>query len=279
LENDRINISMSSATTNLICIKTVQATVIKNLVDDVKELLSETNIRVDETGLHILSMDESQTVMVNLDLHADEFEEFYCARPRVIGVNMVHLNRILKTIQPTNTFELFVTEEEENQIHIRLTDASKSQVDEYVINQMDIDEQDYAVPDQEYDHTVIMPSSDFHQIVRSSKSVSAQNNNRTMEIISQDGRMTFKVKGDIGDKKTDRHSGDNSTLQYARSGDVIYQDYFNLEKLIEFSKCANLGTNQSTVEIRMKSEHPIVLCYPVSSLGSIVLLLAPRENP
>ena|SRR3989338_459735 len=263
----------------LMCLKTVQAPVIKGAIDDIKDLLSETNIHVNQSGLHILDMDESHTVLVHLTLNADRFEYFHCARPITIGINMNYLSRILKNTQSNDTLEFFVNENEENMVGIRLSNANKSQVDTYQIRRMDIDEVEYEFPDQDYEHIINMPASDFQQICRSSKSVSTQTNNKVMDIVSYNGELTFTVEGDIGNKVTRRQSGasDNTNLQYTKRDDVIYQGSFNLEKLTEFSKFANIGGSQNTVQMMMKNEHPIIFNYPVAALGQIVLLLAPRN--
>ena len=58
--------------------KTVQANAFRTLVEALKEVLNDANLEFDKTGLKIMAMDTSHTVLVYLKLDAEKFESYNC---------------------------------------------------------------------------------------------------------------------------------------------------------------------------------------------------------
>ena len=55
----------------------------------------------------------------------------------------------------------------------------------------------------------------------------------------------------------------------------IIQGVFNLKYIAIFTKCTNLCEK---VEIYLKQEYPLILCYKIANLGTIQLALSPEIN-
>ena len=62
-----------------------------------KDILLETNITF-TTGIKIINMDKSHTILAHLQLHHDRFEQYECKLDKIIGVNMLHLFKLINTI-------------------------------------------------------------------------------------------------------------------------------------------------------------------------------------
>ena len=75
---------------NIIEIKTVQASAFRILIEALKEILVDANLECDETGIKMMAMDSSHTVLVHLKLHSDKFEYFKCEEKRNLGINMIN---------------------------------------------------------------------------------------------------------------------------------------------------------------------------------------------
>ena len=89
-------------------IVTVQSIIIKFLTEAVKDILPDTNIEVSKDGIRILSMDPTHTTLVHMNLGATNFEKFHCTHQQIIGVNMINLFKLIKTITNNDTLALFV---------------------------------------------------------------------------------------------------------------------------------------------------------------------------
>ena len=100
---------MSLATTarpnangNLFEIRTVQSAAFRTLIEALKEILTEANLEFDSTGIRVIDVDETHTVLTYLRLHADRFEYFYCPAKFVLGINMIYLFTNVENIEFPN---------------------------------------------------------------------------------------------------------------------------------------------------------------------------------
>ena len=74
---------------NILMIKTVQIAPFRTLMVALKDILLETNICFQKDGIRIINMDKSQTILVNMHLHAENFEYYECNKEKIIvGVNL-----------------------------------------------------------------------------------------------------------------------------------------------------------------------------------------------
>ena len=56
-------------------LKTVQSSACRILIEALKEILTDANIDIDESGIKIMTMDPSHTVLVHLKLGSSKFEK------------------------------------------------------------------------------------------------------------------------------------------------------------------------------------------------------------
>ncbi len=76
--------------------KFLQATVLKKVVDAVRELVTDVNIDCTSSGLSLQSMDDAHVTLVILQLRAEGFESYRCDRNIPVGINMASLAKIIK---------------------------------------------------------------------------------------------------------------------------------------------------------------------------------------
>ena len=72
-------------------IKTIQSSIIKTLIEALKEILNDTVIEINSDCIKVVTMDNSHIILVHLKLFADKFEFYNCNRPISIGINMLNL--------------------------------------------------------------------------------------------------------------------------------------------------------------------------------------------
>jgi proliferating cell nuclear antigen len=97
-----------NANGNLFEVKTVQSGAFRTLIEALKEILTEANLEFDSQGIKIVAVDETHTVLVYLRLHADRFENFYCPVKHVLGVNMIYLFKLIKTMGNNDSLTLYL---------------------------------------------------------------------------------------------------------------------------------------------------------------------------
>lgn len=247
-------------------IKTVQASAIKILIEALKELLTETCIEFDETGLKIIAMDTSHVVLVHLRLEAKHFEYYHCEQKITIGVNMLNLHKLIKTINSNDTLTMYIDSDDMNHLGIRIENGEKNTKTTYKLNLLDLDNPKIQIDPASFNSVITLLSSDYQKICRDMSNLA-----EVVEIKNVNHQLIFSCKGEFSSQETIITDADNDHKQ---DGDEIVQGVFNLKYLVLFSKCTNLC---NTVELYLKNDYPLIVKYDVASLGTLKLCLAPQS--
>jgi proliferating cell nuclear antigen len=250
-------------------IKTVQSAAFRVLTEALKEILTDANFEFDESGIKIMAMDSSHTVLVHLKLSAENFEYYHCKNKRILGINMLNLFKLIKTMGNNDALTLYLEEGNESKLGIKIENSEKNTMTKYKLNLMDLHEDNIQIPPAVFDSVITMPSVDFQKICRDMHNL-AEN----IEIKSLENQLIFSCIGQFASQETS--IGETNTgLSFVQNQnpDEIVQGIFALKHLVLFSKCTNLCNN---IELYLKNDYPLILKYQVASLGSIKLCLAPK---
>jgi proliferating cell nuclear antigen len=249
----------------------VQASSFKILIEALKELLTDTCIEFDETGLKIIAMDNSHIVLVHLKLDANKFEHFVCKNKLSIGVNMLNFHKLIKTINSNDTLTLFMDETDINHLGIKIENGDKNTKTTYKLNLLDLDNPHISIDPTEFNSVITLPSTDFQKICRDMSNVS-----ELVEIKNIYNQLIFTCKGDFCCQETVLSDSDNkqSCIGASASSNEIVQGVFKLKYLVLFTKCTNLC---NTIELYLKNDYPLIIKYAVASLGDIKLAIAPSQ--
>lgn len=257
---------------NLLEIKTVQASTFKQVIDALKEILMDVNLEFDETGMKIIALDTTQIVLVHLKLEADKFETYYCEKKQYVGINMLKLHLLIKTIGNNDVLTLFIDKNDANNLGIHIENPEKNIKTVYKLAMLDINVININIPPADFQTVITMPSIDFQKIVRDMHNLAD-----SIEIRNVGNQISFSCKGDFCSQETyigtEKSSGVNITKN--NSDQEIIQGIYNLKYISTFTKCTNLS---NIVEIYIKNSYPLILLYKVANMGSIRLALAQNET-
>jgi len=248
-------------------IKTVQASSFKTLIEALKELLTDTCIEFDETGMKIIAMDTSHIVLVHLKLDASKFEHYYCKNKLSIGVNMLNMHKLIKTINSNDTLTFFMDDCDINHLGIKIENNEKNTKTTYKLNLLDLDNEQISIDPTEFNSVITLPSADFQKICRDMSNVSD-----VVEIKNIYNQLIFSCRGDFCCQET--VLSDNNGIVPSNSNEIV-QGVFKLKYLVLFTKCTNLC---NTIELYLKNDYPLIIKYSVASLGEIKLAIAPSQN-
>lgn len=256
---------------NILEIKTVQASAFRILVEALKEILTDANFECDETGIKMIAMDSSRTVLVHLKLQSDKFESYFCKEKRVLGISMINLFRIIKTMNNNDTLTLFLEKEKDSVLGIKIENSEKNTTSTFHLNLMDLHIDNIQIPSVEFESVITMPSTDFQKIIRD-----MHNYADLIDIKSVEDHLIFSCKGDFCSQETIIGETDTG-MNFAKNKkpDEIIQGEFALKHLVLFGKCTNLC---NSIQMFLKNDYPLVIKYTVASLGEIKLCLAPSCN-
>lgn len=74
----------------------IQGSLLKKLVEALKELVQEVNFDVSAAGISLQAMDSSHVCLVSFCLRADGFDHFRCDRTLNMGIHIGNLSKVLK---------------------------------------------------------------------------------------------------------------------------------------------------------------------------------------
>lgn len=261
----------------LLNIKTIQAPVFKQVIDALKDILTDVNLEVDETGLKIVAMDNTNIVLIHLKLEADKFEEYYCEKKMYIGVCMLKLHMLIKTIGTNDLLSIYVRKDDPSTLGICIVNNDKNVETNYKLSTLDIDVLDIEIPPVDFHTIITMPSTYLQKIIRDMHNLAEY-----IEIRNIADQLILSCKGDfctqetvLGTEKSNNISiAKNTPKNTVDNSHEIIQGVFSLKYLTIFTKCTNLCSN---VEIYLKNSYPIILRYSIASLGEIKLCLSQQE--
>ena len=268
-----MSVAKPNANGNLFEIRTVQSSAFRTLIEGLKEILAEANIEFDSTGIRIIDVDETHIVLTYLRLNADKFEYFYCPSKFILGVNMIYLFKLIKTLSNTDSLTLFLPASNPNKLGIRAENAEKQTTNTWMMKLFDTNVDNIEMPNIQFTSIINMPSSDFQKICRDFNALAEK-----LEITCSGSDLIFKCIGDFVDGETVILSESQTAgvkVQKLGSDTEIVQGIFELKYLTMFTKCTNLCPS---IELYLKNDYPLVLRYMVANLGEIRLVLARHKS-
>lgn len=257
-------------------IRTVKAAPFRTLVEAVKDILTDANLEIDSTGIKVLSMDGTHTILVHLRLQADRFDEFYCPKKHVLGINMINFHKLVKTMSNNESIVLYMKKSDTTKLGIEILNGEKQMVTYFHLNLIELDVQPISIPPVQFISTITMPSTDFQKIIRDMSTLGEK-----VEIQSASQQLIFRCKGDYADQETvfsigqnglSQTKGPSSSSSNVATAAEIFQGQFYLKHLVLFIKCTSLC---SDICLYLKNDYPIIVEYNVAGLGDIKLALAP----
>ena len=246
---------MNNKDDNILMIKTVQISPFRTLMVALKDILLETNISFQKDGIRIINMDKSQTILVHMHLHADNFEFYDCKKEKIIvGVNMLHLFKLINSIV--------------EYLNLKFENKNIKQCKIQKLKLIEPEQEELTVPDVTFSSIINMPSGDFQKIIRDLNNISEK-----LEIKSINNQLVFKCNGSFANAEIIRSESDG--MGFIQKNNNIIQGEFSLKNLNYFIKCTNLCNH---IEIYLANDLPLIVKYNVASLGAIKLGLAPIPN-
>jgi proliferating cell nuclear antigen len=279
---------MSNNSKYVLEMKTVQIAPVRTLMTALKDILLETNIifnqeyidssgKIIPAGIRVINMDKSHTILAHLFLDALKFEHFYCKYPKiVIGVNMLHLFKLINTIDNDDTLTIYIEEKDYSDgiveyLGLKFENGDIKQSKIQKLKLIEPDEEELDMPSVKFSSIINLPSTDFQKIIRDLSNISER-----LEIKSVGNELVFSCTGPFASCKISRSESDGITEFVKKCDDTsVIQGEFSLKNLSYFIKCTNLCNN---IEMYLENDLPLVVKYNVASLGEVKLCVAPLPS-
>ena len=253
----------------LLEVKTVQSGAFRVLVEALKEILTDTNLVFDETGIKMMATDSSETVLIHMKLESEKFEYYLCPSKVVIGLNMNNLYKLIKTMGNNDILTMSIYKMEPNRISLKINNIDKQTQTTFKLNLLDLPDEDMDIPPAKFETELTLPSSDFQKIIRDMTNIG-----ENIEIKSSGPQLILGCQGDFAEQETVLTETQNGLSFSVKSKpEEPIQGFFSLKYLSLFTKCTNLC---NLIHLYIKNDYPLVIRYDVANLGHIKLCLSPN---
>jgi len=141
----------------------------------------------------------------------------------------------------------------------------------YELRMMDLDVEQLGIPEQEYQATFSMPSSEFTKIVKDLLIIG-----ESVTIDVKKGGVTFRAEGEIGKSEVHLEKGEaigDSDDSFELQVNDPIELSFATQYLKKFTAAGPLARD---VTIALSADVPMVIAYEVEDFGHLKYFLAPK---
>ncbi|XP_041363173.1 proliferating cell nuclear antigen-like [Gigantopelta aegis] len=248
----------------------VQGSLLKKVLEAIKELLNEAIFDCQSTGMTLQAMDSSHVSLVSLNLRSDGFDTYRCDRNLSMGINLVSMSKILKCAGNDDVITI-KADDTADTVTFVFEAPNQEKVSDYAMKLVDLDTEHLGIPDTEYSCVVKMPSGEFQRICRDLSQIG----DSVVIACTKEG-VKFSASGDLG----------TGNIKLAQKADADKEDEavtidmnqavcltFALRYLNFFTKATPLS---GQVTLSMSQDVPLVVEYKIGELGFLRYYLAPK---
>ncbi|KAF6730043.1 Proliferating cell nuclear antigen, partial [Oryzias melastigma] len=229
----------------------VQGSILKKVLEALKDLITEACWDVSSSGISLQSMDSSHVSLVQLTLRHDGFDSYRCDRNLAMGVNLSSMSKILKCAGNEDIITLRA-EDNADTLALVFETINQEKVSDYEMKLMDLDVEQLGIPEQEYSCVVKMPSGEFARICRDLSQIG----DAVMISCAKDG-VKFSASGELGTgnvKLSQTSNVDKEEEAVTIEMNEPVQLIFALNYLNFFTKATPLS---KTVTLSMSADIPL----------------------
>ncbi|KII67418.1 Proliferating cell nuclear antigen [Thelohanellus kitauei] len=255
----------------------IHSTIFKQLIDALKDMVTDVNIECTTSGIRAQAMDPSHASLACLKITTEAFETYRCDRNVVLGLNIANLSKILKSLEAGDVLSISYGKSE-NTVDFCITSKRMDKVANFEIILININPESLAIPDEQADAEVTVPSSKFGQLCKDLATFGD-----TVQVTASKSSINFSSEGSLGTAKitlrqavdVDESDAGNVTIDCREEVDESY----SLKFLSSFTKATPLAKN---VTLNLFRGAPVCVEFKLNDgeWGQLKFYLAPkaREN-
>lgn len=240
------------------------ATFLRQVIDSIKDLVSETNMDWDDSGIRIQGMDAAHIALSNILLTASDCECYHVQESITVGLDVLRISKILAMANTEDTCELFIKSDQDATLSILLESPDSSKKALFEIPLLEIDMEFMDIPDTTYDHEIQITSSEIPSAIREMSFLGD-----VVQFAIQDDEFQININGQNG-KGQRSWKGD---LVKIRSSTDKFSQPFPIKYMLLALKAT---TTTQTLVLEMSDNLPLRISCLFGKGSSIVNFVAPK---
>ena len=265
-------------------LRTDNGQLFKRLIESLKEIMIETNMEISQKRIKISRMNSKNSIYCFLELEGDKINNgdnfFKCEypeeKPLAVGINLLHLTKILKCIGSDNILHFQIEKTNKNALILKSENMKRLEISKYTVNFIETNEEKITIPNVEFDVILSLNAKYFQKIIKDMSNLDA----KFIEIkfcnkqlfISGMGGYVFRET--IIEESDDKNNILNIQKMKDDSNSYILQGKYDIKDLLSIVKFGNLSKN---ITIKIKNDIPLVISTDIENIGNLVLLIAVKN--
>lgn len=250
--------------------KTHDAYIMKNLIELLQNNVKTGCFEISKDGICLRMMDANRRLLFDVQLQAIKFHTytFHHDLPILyVGVNMNHLNKLLRTIKKKDSIHFFIEEQDTTNLGIEIIPKDKSPpVTTSYIKIQNIQNLEIMLPNG-YENHLLIPSSGFSKMCKDMITIS---NVMMVNMYNHHVRFSCNVDNiysrEIAIGETDIDDNENS---------VVYMEEFDSEIFSRITKMSGLHPNMYLYHC---SDLPLMLKSSIGNIGELAIFIKTRKQ-
>lgn len=245
--------------------KTTEGYIIKTLAELLQNNIKNGCFILSKKGINFRMTDSNKKILIDFEMQSDNFMQYKFKQNTTlsIGLNFSHFYKMVKSIKKKDSIVLFINEDNETELGIRVIPKEKNRVTTSFIKIQNLQSLDIELPEG-YNNAIIIPSNEYIKMI---KDLSNMGGN-VIKISSTENTIKFVC---------------NTNGVYSR--DIVFGEYeqdeksnasqeFETEQLCRISKVAGLS-NQ--IQIYQSEFLPILFKSNIGSIGKMSVYLKDKS--
>ena len=262
---------------------TFQSSHIKTMIDTLNCLVSDCNITFHPKssnkfgGVSIKELNKTQSILIHCKLDANQFDHFEYNSDKdsiTIGINLSNLLKCLKCMCNADSMTWIIDDNDINKLVMIL--EHKMEIKKFSINLMDLDYTDYNIDQVDFPYRFNALTQHFQRWCKDMAGCSDK-----LDLKVTEDYVQFGGTGDASDfeftiphcKDPNNPEGLFITKNFEMDVEMV-QGLFEVKYLSIFTKCTSLSER---LNVFLNNEYPLIIEYPVASLGLLKLVLSPSK--
>lgn len=244
-------------------LKVADAKLLKDMATAISILVDEATFKIEPESLKLRAMDPSRVAMVDFEWPKAVFDEYVCAEPMKMCINISELLKLLRRAGKDEVVELSL-DEKTGRLQIKITGKYMRN---FTMPTLEASEEEVPTPKINFNVTAKATTEGLRQAIEDVQLVS---DHVRIEVDSE--KMVLNASGDLMGANIELQKGSDALLDLEIKEPS--KATFSLSYLSEIIKAASATSDIATLEF--SSDMPVRLDFQQSKDGKLTFYLAPR---
>ena len=245
----------------------------KVIIDLLKNRIKNCNFIIDKKGIFCKTADSKNHNLIVLKIYAKNMK-YACQQQLITGLNMIHLQKNLKSLKKKDGLSLYIESKSPNNIIINPIKSDFSGTTKNTLKIISIQVQDCEEPNgYKDDDEIAIFSKDFQKMIKevnaiNSKTINIQRRGKILRFFTEFGDL-YNAECFLGDNENNEDIKENFNK--------LYEDYnfnFEITDITQLTKISGLST---VVNINANKNLPIRISMNCGSISKIILYTKSKE--